>query len=124
VAKLSNYSKQHIGCIVVYKKQILAVGYNQNKTHTLQAYYNKYRNIENENIHHSVHAEIQALSRIRHMDIDWSKVEVYTYREHKQTGQLMMSKPCPACLRYLMDMGIQNVYYTDYGSYCCNKIII
>jgi deoxycytidylate deaminase len=123
VSRLSNFHKQHIGCVVVYKHQIISVGYNQTKTHTLQAIYNRYRDIQGKNIQHSIHAEIDALLKIRFFDIDWSKVHIYIYRDHKTTKQLMISKPCPACMAYIKSFGIRHIYYTDDNAYCYLKLV-
>ena len=40
ISTLSDYEKIHIGCVAVYKGQIIGVGYNCNKTHPMQKYYN------------------------------------------------------------------------------------
>lgn len=44
ISKNSDFNKIHIGCIAVYQGNIIGVGYNSNKTHPVQKYYNKYRN--------------------------------------------------------------------------------
>ena len=116
ISKLSTFHKSPTGCIVVYRKQIISTGYNQFKTHPLQQQYNKYRFTEITD-RHCVHAEIDALSKIRFHNIDWSKVDLYVYREHRQTGELMLSRPCESCMRFISKLGIKNIYYTGYGSY-------
>jgi len=124
VAKLSDYKKQHIGCVIVYKKQIISVGHNQCKTHTLQAIYNQFRDFKpRPQTHHFLHAEIDAIIKIRYLNLDWSKVEIYVYREHKSEGKLMMSKPCQACMNYIKDLGIRKIYYTINGDYVYEKLI-
>ena len=40
----SDYHREHVGCIAVYQGKIIGVGYNSEKTHPIQYYYNKYRN--------------------------------------------------------------------------------
>jgi deoxycytidylate deaminase len=122
VSKLSDFYKCHTGCVVVYHKQIISVGVNQNKTHPIQKYYNQYR-FDNSIGTHNIHAEIDALSKIKYYDIDWSKVDLYVYREHKATGKLMLFKPCPSCMAYIKNLGIKNIYYTDYGSYNFMKMV-
>lgn len=122
VAKLSDFHKQHLGCVVVYKKQILSVGYNQNKTHTLQATYNQYRELNGDNVKHMLHAELDALSKIRYSDIDWSKVEIYIYRENRSTNEKALSYPCSACKQYIVKLGIKNIYYTGNNSFCYERI--
>jgi hypothetical protein len=46
------------------------------------------------------HAETAVISKIKNLDIDFSKVHVYLYREFKN-GELGPSKPCPSCMAYL-----------------------
>jgi deoxycytidylate deaminase len=124
VSRLSDFSRVHIGCVVVYKKQILSVGYNQSKTHTLQAIYNKYRDMKSDKpINHLAHAEIIALSHIKYRNIDWGKVKIYTYRDHKTTGELMIAKPCLACMEYIKRLGIRHIYYTDKNAYSYSHLI-
>ena len=69
-----------VGCAVYYKGALLAKGHNSNKTSPLQKQLNSYR-FENCNTPAKTHAELSALKKIRWLDIDFSKVEVYTYRE-------------------------------------------
>ena len=116
ISKLSNFHKSSTGCVVVYKKQIISTGYNQVKTHPIQYKYNKYR-FNEETDRHCVHAEIDALSKIRHYTIDWSKVDVYVYREHRKTSELMLSRPCKSCMKFIEELKIKHIYYTGYGSY-------
>ena len=51
------------------------------------------------------------LSKIRYLDIDFSKVKLYVYREHKN-GVKALARPCPACQQMIKDMGIQEVWFT------------
>ena len=66
---------------------------------------------ETSNTIHSVHAEIDCISKIQYMDIRWDKVKVFVYREMLD-GSIGMARPCPACMAYIKDMGIRNIYYT------------
>lgn len=59
----------------------------------------------------SVHAEIACLTKIKYLDIDFSKVTLFVYREHKN-GKRAVAKPCPACTKFIKDMGIRDVFYT------------
>lgn len=115
-AKLSDYSRYHIGCVVVYKNHIISSGFNSTKTHPIQKIYNKER-FDTDNTPHSLHAEITALVFLkdRH-DIDWKKVEIYTYRENK-SGELRMSKPCKSCMALIKSLGISKVNYTINNGY-------
>ncbi len=122
VSELSDFYKSHTGCIVVYHKSILSTGYNQNKTHTDQRVYNAYRFKEAPGTKHCVHAEVDALSKIKHMGIDWHKTKIYVYREHKLNKTPMLAKPCPSCMAYLRALGIRNIYYSDYDGYSFLKL--
>ena len=82
VANISDYYKIHVGCIAVYKGQIIGVGYNCNKTHPIQKYYNKYR-IQSDYMLPKLHAEISCINSIKNLDINFSKVKLYIYRIRK-----------------------------------------
>ena len=118
VSYLSDFKQTHIGCIAIYKKQIIGVGYNTNKTHPLQFIYNKYRDLEWNGIQPKakLHAEMMCLLSIKNLSVDFSKVKLYIYREDKK-GQLALSKPCKACIRAIKDLGIKEINYTDYNGY-------
>lgn len=113
-----------IGCVVVYKGTILAKGFNSNKTHTDQAHFNKwrYKDSGNKYLPSKIHAEIFALSKIKYLDIDFSKVHVYVYRELKN-GEIAMARPCAACLKMIKELGIVNIHYTSDEGFCFEKLL-
>jgi deoxycytidylate deaminase len=123
VSQLSDFHKCHMGCVVVYHKSIISTGCNQNKTHTDQCTYNAYRFKDEAGTRHCVHAEIDAISKIKYMDIDWAKVKVFVYRGHKATGQPMLAKPCVSCMEYIRQLGIKNVYYSGYDNFNYMELI-
>lgn len=111
----SNCSSARVGCVVAYKGTILAKSYNSNKTHTIQAKYNVWRyNAENEKkyLPAKIHSELACLQKIKYLDIDWSKVHVYVYRETKN-GDIAMARPCPSCLAAIKNLGIKYIHYTS-----------
>lgn len=119
VSMNSNFRRQHLGAIAVYKNNVLAMGFNSCKTSPIQKKYNKERNYLIELPHantNTVHAEIACLTKIKYLDIDFSKVSLFVYREHKN-GQKALAKPCPACTKFIKDMGIKDVYYTIEDGY-------
>lgn len=121
----SDYSgSARIGCIVVYKHCVLAKGQNSNKTHTEQAKYNiwRYKNCGNRYLPDKSHAELAALVKIKYLDIDFSKVHVYVYRELRD-GSIAIAKPCPACMAAIKKMGIKHLHYTTNDGYCYEKLI-
>ena len=112
-----------VGCIVVYKGTILAKGFNSDRTHTMQAYYNKWRYKEEDNnyLPAKIHAEIRALQKIQYLDIDFSKVHVFVYRETKQ-GKIAMARPCSSCMAALRQMGIKKIHYTTDQGYAYEQL--
>ena len=124
VASFSDFKGPHIGAVVVVGKTIISTGYNSYKTRPLQHRYNIYRNFDDyENSIAREHAEVAALSPLIGKDIEWDKVNIYVYREHKN-GERGCSRPCAACARLIRDLGIKTVYYlNESGDYVKEKII-
>lgn len=112
ISKLSTYPKQNLGCVMVYKNRVIGVGWNCDKEHPLQKHYNKLRGFNVDECRNTVHAEISAILNTRDMDIDWSKVSMFIYRETKD-GNMALAKPCEACSKAIEDLGIQDVYYSS-----------
>lgn len=115
VAEISDFKKVHIGCVAVYKGSVVAIGCNTNKTHPIQKYYNKYRTPDGEDISMAsvpkLHAEINCLNQLRHMDINFSKVKLYVYRK-RNDRPYGIARPCPSCMTAIKDLGIRDIYYT------------
>lgn len=127
IAETSDFETFHMGCVIVYKKHIIGAAANSDKTHPMQAKYNRYRkfNKTKNGIKHSVHAEIAAINSVSYIvgkDIDWTKVKIYIYRisNGRESGH-GMSRPCAACRAALKDIGIKNVYYTTDEGYAYEK---
>lgn len=117
-ADYSGYNAVKIGCVVVYKGTILAKGCNSDRTHPLQARYNmhRYKDVGNRYLPPKGHAEIRVITKIRYLDIDFSKVHIYIYREYKN-GEPAPARPCPACMAYIKSLGIKHIHYTtDLGT--------
>lgn len=108
-----------LGAVAVFHGIVIAKGWNQNKTHTLQQQYNRYRyNVKQQKYCPSkIHAEMDIITKIRHLDIDFGKVEVYIYRQTRD-GEKALARPCAACQRALRDLGIKKVCYTTEEGYC------
>ena len=119
-ACISDYYKTHIGCVAVYQGNIIGIGYNCNKTHTIQKKYNRYR-ISSDSMLPKLHAEINCMNSIRHLDINFSKVKMYIYRIRKD--QLFgLARPCLSCMAAIKDLGIKDIYYTTNDGYVHEKI--
>ena len=113
-----------IGCIAVYRGTILAKGCNSDKTHTIQAKFNVYRfkNSGNRYLPEKLHAEMDVLNRIKYLDIDFSRVHLYIYREWKD-GTIAMSRPCDACLTAIVEQfHIRHIHYTTDRGYAYEKL--
>lgn len=111
-----------IGAVAIYKGSIVATAYNANKTSPLQAKYNVYRFKDSTTLD-KVHAEISLIQKIRWKfgdSIDWSKVQIYLYREYKD-GKLAPSRPCESCLTLIKELGIKKIYYTTEDGYVEEK---
>ena len=128
VAKTSSFENFHMGCVIVYKKHIIGAGSNSDKTHPMQAQYNKYRkfNKTRNGIKHSLHAEIAALNSISYpvgLQVDWEKIKVYIYRicPGKKRGH-GLARPCEGCMRALKDLGIRHIYYTGEESFIYERL--
>lgn len=124
IARISDYDKIHIGCVAVYHGNVIGIGCNTNKTHPMQKYYNRFReDEETDNIHfyHKLHAEINCLSQLKNLDINFSKVKLYIYRIRKDRPH-GMCRPCPSCMAAIKDMGIKHIYYTTDDGFAYERI--
>ena len=112
-SKESKFPKYHLGAVAIYKGSLLAAGCNSKKTNPRQMLLNRERGwrANTNEFYNPVHAELACLSKIRYLDIDFSKVRLYIYREHKN-GVKAMARPCSACRKMIKDMGVKEVWYT------------
>lgn len=114
VALHSDYHKTHVGCVAVYHGQVIAVGRNANKTHPVQKYYNRFRCIEGvatKPLLPKLHAEIDCINQLRHIDVNFAKVKLYIYRA-RLDQPYGNARPCPSCMAAIRDIGIRDIYYT------------
>ena len=123
ISRLSTFHRCHVGCVVVEGRQVISTGINSEKENPLQERYNNYRDFDAKKYPACVHAEIDALSSIiNKRNVDWSKVSIYTYREANHMRSC--SRPCKACETLIKDLGIKDIYYTDWsGNYCKEKVL-
>ena len=127
-AEKSDFESFHMGCVIVYKKHIIGSASNSDKTHPMQAQYNKYRkfNKTKNGIKHSIHAEIAAITSVPYIigrEVEWSKVSIYIYRICPgKPGQYGLARPCVGCMQALRDLGIRHIYYTGEGSYIYEQL--
>lgn len=92
---------------------MLATGCNSTKTSPLQKRLNAEREFDpnQSGVINSLHAEIRALSKVKYLDIDFSKSTLYVYREYAN-GNKAMARPCPACMKYIKELGIKHICYS------------
>lgn len=109
---LSDFPKHKLGAIMMLGNKVISVGYNTTKTHPVQKKYNVERGYD-QNVKNNgqIHAEMMCLIDTKYLDVDWSKVSLYIYREHKDHSTAI-AKPCPACERAIRERGITEVYFT------------
>lgn len=120
IASISDYKKQHVGCIAVYQGQVIGLGCNCNKTHPTQKYYNQYRK-RSDGMLPKLHAEISCINQIKHLDINFSKVKLYIYRIRKDQP-FGLARPCPSCMAAIKDLGIKNIYYTTNDGFSYERL--
>lgn len=120
VASISDYSKHHLGCVAIYQGQIIGLGCNCNKTHPVQQYYNKYRK-QSDSMLPKLHAEINCINQIKHLDINFSKVKLYIYRIRKDQP-FGLARPCPSCMAAIRDLGIREIYYTTNDGFSYERL--
>ena len=63
----------------------------------------------------------KSLQKIQYLDIDFSKVHIYVYRETKD-GKLANANPCPSCRAALKKFSIRNIHYTTADGYCFERL--
>lgn len=119
-ATISDFNKTHVGCIAVYQGNIIGIGCNCNKTHPVQKKYNRYRR-QSDSMLPKLHAEINCINSIKHLDINFSKVKLYIYRIRKNQP-FGLSRPCPSCMAAIKDLGIRDIYYTSNDGYAHERI--
>lgn len=111
VVEASDHPKHQLAAAMVYKNRILSIGYNRMKSDPFQARFGE----NDEKIY--LHAEISAIkSALRHVRVsELKKCTLYIYRRRKINGQYQqaLARPCPGCVRAILEFGIEKVIYTN-----------
>lgn len=110
----SDFSRCATGAVAIYCNKVLALGWNSEKTSSLQARYNKARGFDGYAFKSSIHAEMMVINKIKYLDIDFSQIRLFVWRGREVP---MISKPCAACEKAIRDLGIRKVFYTGNNSY-------
>lgn len=98
LAAASEHDVTHQLCaLVVYKNQVLSVGYNQTKTHPISV----------GTPQQQLHAEMHALLRCESTE----GTDVIVAR-CKPSGKPGLAKPCQVCESILRRFGVRRVFYT------------
>jgi tRNA(Arg) A34 adenosine deaminase TadA len=98
-AKRSKMGHKH-GCVIIYKNKVISKGHN----YRVDFYFHQ----------RSIHAEIDAIKKIRKMNIDLGKCILYVVRiSNNDSSALMLSKPCTFCTEAILKYGIGKVYYSS-----------
>lgn len=112
---LSDFPTHKLGAVMMLGNKVLAVGYNTTKTNPAQKRYNLERGYDPDVRNNGqIHAEMMCLINTKYLDMDWSRVSLYIYREHKD-HTTALAKPCPACEKAIRERGIKQVYFTTEG---------
>ena len=115
----SDFVKYRVGCAVVCGNRVLATAHNSEKTHTDQKHYNLFRSFDQnvEDVVSKVHAEVAALAKARYADVDWSKAEIYVWREMRGSRDHGLARPCKGCMEAIRAHGIRHIFYTGDEGY-------
>jgi dCMP deaminase len=105
VATRATCSRRQVGCVIVSNKNILATGYNgslPNEEHCFDAGCL----IKNKHCIRTIHAETNAINQAAKNGTALQSSTLYC-----------TSKPCWSCLKNIISVGIENIYYRqDYHS--------
>lgn len=113
----SDFPRIKMGSVVVKGNKILNHAANTSKTHPSQRLLNRYRSFDGDcdcwKNTGRLHAEVNVLLPFNKFD-DLSKAKIYVYRRSGDgTG---LSRPCPACMTRIKELGIHRVFFTTpYG---------
>lgn len=114
--------KARLASMLVYKNDIVSVGYNQRKSHPFQQKFSHHE--EAIYLHSETHCIKNAL---RHVSLDvLSKCTLYVLRvkrphNHAENDFIWgEARPCKGCQRAIAQFGIKKVYFTtDEGDFKC-----
>jgi tRNA(Arg) A34 adenosine deaminase TadA len=107
-ATKSAHQKAKIGSVIVVGNYVAGRGFNHNKSHPVQARYDKQTSYYGCNA--KLHSEIATLLNSGKMDL--TGAEIYIYRVDKN-GTLAPCRPCVSCTKALEDAGVSHIYYTS-----------
>ena len=108
-------ARARIAAVIVKRNKVIAYGFNQYKSHTLQARYA--RNSKSIDLHAEIDAIKNALKKISVEEL--KSCDIYIARAKKIPNESKyisgLVKPCTGCQAAIEAFGLRNVYYTDEG---------
>lgn len=110
--ELEEWGGAKIVSALVYKRKIISLGWNHNKTSPFQKMYGK--NNKSIYYHSETHA-IRKASRVLSLD-KIAKSTLFVCRI-KKNGQLGLSKPCVGCRKAIEAFGIREVIYSTENNF-------
>ena len=119
----SDFMKARLGAVLIYKGKVMSVGWNSNKTSPLQRELNRYRgyDVDSSIAHNTLHAEVACLTKVKDLDIDWGRANLFIYRI-KKDGSAGLSYPCKGCMALIKFMGIKNIYFSTENGWGYERI--
>ena len=114
ISRNSDFDRQKVGCVLIFKNKIVAFGYNSKKTYPIQKKYNFFRNFsraDKTTNNGMIHAEMMCLQKTKYLNLNWEEVSLYVART-KVDGTQGLAKPCKACQKAIKERGIGTIYYS------------
>ena len=107
VAEKSEYYPYKVGAVVFKGSRILSEGTNAIRgCARVSSEYKKFC--------HTLHAEQDALSKLPPETVKGASIIVIRINNNA-AGKISMGKPCEHCQKMIEELGIKNVYYSDYS---------
>jgi deoxycytidylate deaminase len=97
--------KFRLGAVLARGKDVIGVGYNVGRTHPRMQRFNPDKSYSP-----GLHAEVSACMGVD--DRQLIGADLYVVRLSK-AGKWTMAKPCEICQKFLTDVGIKRVYYSN-----------
>jgi len=97
-AKRSKFYSHRVGAAIFIGSNLISTGHNRHKSHPKSVCW-------------TMHAEFSSLVRLIREDL--SNAVLYVTRLTR-TNKVSCAKPCEACQKIILKLGIKKVYYTNH----------
>lgn len=113
---IKSVSKFRLGAVLVKKGRVISTGFNMmGKSHPIMQRY-----LGKSDFTLGLHAEVHACIGVAAEDL--LGAELWVCRLHRN-GNMAMARPCRVCQRFLIDVGVKRVYYSNnLGQVECLKL--